>query len=195
MSAWVVSKVHVDLLVRAALMLDRESLSWWQVDDAGGGFTGWRRVDEFAEAQGPEEQERRGLVSPSQLGQLLVSENVRSVSHRYSEPGRTVYYGAEHAASMDDTPDEELPGPCDRYYLAPYVYENPGYTLTPGEIFGALSCFEYQSCEHDEWKSSEAFQVCDALRNLACSQLREGPHGWEASDLEGRALEFSRRII
>lgn len=184
MSAWVVSKVHVDLMVRAALRLDSEGLSWWQVDDAGG-YAGWHKVDPSAEAYGPEEQERRGLLSPSQLGQLLVSENVRSVSHRYSEPGRTYYYGAEHAGEMEDTPDEELPGPCDRY-LGPYVYEDPGYTLTPGEIFGAVSCYAYQACEHDEWRVSEAFQVCESLRLSAESKLREGPHGWEREDVAAR---------
>lgn len=198
MSAFVVSKKHVDLLVRVALTYGRD-FTWWQVD-AAGEYAGWRQVDELAESHGPEEQERRGLFSPSQLGQILVSANVRSVGFRYSEPGRTAYYGPEVAASMDDLDADagELPGPCDAYYMGPYVYANPGYTLSPGEVFKAISCLDYQSCEYDEWRQSEAFAFLGALRLEACRRVdgyEDAPWGWEDSDLGGRALEFSRRII
>lgn len=199
MSAWVVSKTHIDLMVRAAMLLGRDTFQWWDVDDAGE-FVAWRSLDERAESHGDEEQARRGLVSPSQFGQILVTENVRSVGFRYSEPGRAMYYGAEVAAGMEDVdPDAgELPGPCDAYYIGPYVYANPGYTLTPAEVFKAVSCYEYQSCETDEWRGSEAYRICQALIGLAVRHVdgyEDAPYGWEDSDLEGRALEFSRRII
>lgn len=207
MSAFVVSKVHIDLLVRAALHAAPagDAFRWWAVDENGEfdverGAHGWHEISELAESFDPEEQERRGLLSPSQVGQLLVNENVRSVGHRYSEPGRVYYYGAGAAARMDDLdPDAgELPGPCDAYYMGPYVYANPGYTLNPGEIFRAIDVLDYQSCEHDGWRSSEAFAFLAALRERTCSQVEgyaSSPHGWEADDLAGKPLEFSRRIL
>lgn len=193
MSAFVVSKLHIDMLVRAALHAGRagDPFSWWQVDEEGN-YAGWRQLDELADGTNPER------VSPSQLGQLFLSENVRSVSHRYSEPGRTYYYGADVAGQMEDTPDEELPGPCDRFYLAPYVYTNPGYTLTPGELFKAIGCLRYQSCEHDGWRVSEAFACLDSLRDAYTTKVEgyeDAPWDWSPEDLDGRPQEFSRRLI
>lgn len=192
MSAWIVHKTHIDLLTRFALRASgRESFQWWQVNEQGE-YAGWRRLDELASGEDPER------FSPSQFGQLLVSENVESVAYRYSEPGRSYYYGQDVAQAMEDLAEAELPGPCDRYYLAPYVYANPGYTLTPGELFAAIDCLDYQSCEHDGWRRSEAFAALEALRGAACRQVdgyADAPHGWEASDLQGKALEFSRRVI
>jgi hypothetical protein len=194
MSAYVVDKEHVDLLTRFALRgLGREGFSWWQVNEEGQ-YAGWRKLDELATGEDPER------FSPSQFGQLLLSENVKSVSHRYSEPGRETYYGAEVAGEMEDTPDEELPGPCDRFYLAPYLYTDPGYTLTPGELFAAIDCLDYQSCEHPGWRTSEAFALLEALRNAAGRMVdgyAKAPWGWTAADLAkvSGPREFSRRVI
>lgn len=204
MSAYVVSKLHIDLLVRAGLSYGGGSdpFRWWAVGEDGAfcaenGAHGFHELHELAESYGPEEQARRGLLSPSQFGQILISENVRSVSFRYSSPGRTVYYGAETAAGMDDLDADagELPGPIDAFYMAPYVYENPGYTLTPGELFKACACLNYQSCEHDGWRASEAYTILGALTDYAQHKLWDGPWGWDPEDLAGRALEFSRRIV
>jgi hypothetical protein len=184
MSAWVVSKTHIDLLVRAALHAREVSghgFSWWAVEE-NGGYAGWRELDEFAEERAPR-YEGHEFVSPSALGQILVNENVMSVHHRYP----------------DDNPDMgELPGPVDAYYMGPYVYENPGYTLTPGEVFAAIDCLDYQSCEHDEWMQSEAYAFLRALRVRYCQKVEgyaEAPHGWEQEDLAKRPREFSRRVL
>lgn len=195
MSAWVVSKTHIDLLVRAAIHAARpgDRFGWWQVDETGA-YAGCRQLDEMASG------EEDDVMSPSQLGQLLVSENVASVSYRYSEPGRDYYYGAEAAAGMEDLEADagELPGPCDPYYIGPYVYANPGYTLSPGEVFQAIGCLDYQSCEHPGWRTSEAFACLAALRDVYCTRVegyQGAPWGWEAEDLDKRSLEFSRRVI
>lgn len=169
MSAWVVDKKHIDLLVKAANYYDCKQ--WWQVDEDGK-YAGWRYLS-------ANEDERDEYYTFSQLGQILVNENVASVSHRYSEPGRIVYYGAEMAATMDDLdPDQgELPGPNDAYYMAPYVYSDPGHILSPGEVFKAINCLDYQSCEHDGWQTSEAYKFLETLRDSACRKV----DGYEAA--------------
>lgn len=134
MSAFIVDKKHIDLLVAAADHYGRagyqgSKMQWWQVDE-NGEYAGWRYLATYEDTSTEE------LYTLSQLGQILVSENVASVGHRYSEPGRVVYYGAEAAAGMDDLDPAagDLPGPCDAYYMAPYVYDNPGRILSPGEV-------------------------------------------------------------
>lgn len=177
MSAYVVSKKHVDLLVRAAIHYGKNGgggsrMQWWEVDESGD-YAGWRYLDEHADGTDPQR------VTASQLGQLLVSENVRSVSYRYSEPGRVYYYGAEEASSMDDLDADagELPGPSDPYYAGPYVYSDPGRVLSPGAVFKAIDGLDYQSCEHDGWRASEAFAFLESLRQVVCRAV----DGYEAA--------------
>lgn len=168
MSAWVVNKRHIDLLVRAAECYGKQGgqgsrMQWWQVDEDGN-YAGWR----YLEAS---EDDRDEYYTLSQLGQMLVSENVRSVHHRYP----------------DDDPDlGELPGPIDAYYMGPYVYSDPGKVLTPGELFKALDCYDYQTCEHDGWRKSEAFAFCVQLRDAACrkvSDYEDAPWGFEDAEV------------
>lgn len=173
MSAFVVDKVHIDLMIRAA-MRSRPAGSpgntgpfrFWRTDDAGD-FAGWYEIQPDAENLASDDLTH--YITPSQAGQILVSENVRSVSYRYSEPGRTPYYGADAAAEMTATID--LPGPVDAYYTAPYVYEDPRYTLTPPEAFAAIDCLDYQSCETPEWRKSDAFSFCESLRHAYCRRV------------------------
>jgi hypothetical protein len=105
----------------------------------------------------------KAYYTPSQLGQMLVDENVASVATRYP----------------DTNPDEgDLPGPIDAYYMGPYVYADPRKDLTPGEVFRAIDCLDYQSCEHDGWRASEAFAFLTSLRKAYCDRV---------ADLEGAA--------
>lgn len=189
MSAFVCDKTHFDVLVRAAKHYGGQSgFQWWRTD-AEGGYAGWYKLDftlgdDYA---GERDDDYMHYLTPSQAGQLLVSENIASVSYRYSEPGRTGYYGAETAAGMEDDTIETLPGPCDRYYMAPYVFADPGYVLTPAEVFKAIDCLDYQSCEHPEWRASEAFAFLDSLRQSACNAVRgysDSPWDWSSDDLE-----------
>ena len=173
MSAYIVDKVEIDLLVRAALHAHRAQyagdgrfFSWWRTDEEGE-FAGWNELRVNAEDMSGDDYKQ--YVTPSTLGQILVNENVTSVGYRYSTPGRTVYYGAEAAAEMED--DDMLPGPCDRYYIGPYVYADPRRDLTPGEVFQAIDCLDYQSCEHPGWRKSEAFAFLTSLRKAYCDRV------------------------
>jgi len=181
MSAFVVGKAHIDLLVKAAEYYGKQGyqgsrMQWWQVDEDGN-YAGWR----YLEAN---EDLRDEYYTLSQLGQILVNENVASVSHRYSEPGRVCYYGAEASASMEDLDADmgELPGPIDAYYMGPYVYTDPGRVLTPGQVFKAIDCLDYQSCEHPRWRTSEAFAFLTTLRETVCRHVAEYEDApWEFS--------------
>lgn len=184
MSAYVVSKTHIDVLVRAALHYGgRDGFRWWRTDE-NGDYDGWRKLDKFADSYaGMRDREHLELVSPSRAGQILVSENVASVSYRYPD---------------DDVDAGELPGPTDAYYLGPYVYSDPRYVLTPAEVFKAIDCLDYQSCEHPEWRSSEAYALLRSLREAACGAVdgySAAVRYWEASDLEGRQYGAQERIL
>lgn len=167
MSAFVVDKYHIDLIVRAAEHYGRQGMQgarmqWWQVDEDGE-FAGWRYLN-------ANEDTREEYYTLSQLGQILVSENVASVAGRYP----------------DTNPDVgDLPGPCDAYYMGPYVYTDPGRVLTPGQVFKAIDCLDYQSCEHAGWRKSEAFAFLTALRHKVCAAV---------SDYEDAPWEFSVRV-
>lgn len=91
-----------------------------------------------------------------QVGAMLMAENQRSVNHRYDE---------------DD-------------WEPPYLFSELHGSPDPVVVLKAIGCYEYQSCEHDGWQASEAFQFCEALRRRAIRKLpgySEGP-GWEISD-------------
>ena len=101
---------------------------------------------------------RTDELAAAKAGAMLWGENVRSVSHRYP-----------------NTPDN-LPGPSDRDYSYGAHRLAWGFQLAsqpnlPLQVFRALSELEYQSCEHPEWPTSEAFQFCRMLRIEACRRL------------------------
>src|SRR5262245_66493464 len=113
MSAFVVDREHIRFLVEAArLPHDGRPLRW---------FVG----DSVAELLPSD------MDGASHLGQLLWSENVNSVQHRYPQ----------------DKP-EELPGPCDAW---PYDYGLHDVIATiphPLAVIQACRCYAYQTCAH-----------------------------------------------
>jgi len=182
MSAYVVSKLHIDFLVQAAIAGPSDGVGWnrdsetsfsWHHDDR------LHRLDLTAQVGDERPPAIRGfnaieLVPPSVIGQRLVDECVASVHARYP----------------DTNPDEgDLPGPSDAYYMGPYVWEPyirgearglcrvippPASTAV---IAKQIAHYEYQSCEHEDWDASEAHAFCRALADgLLCSLP-----GWEAA--------------
>ena len=82
-------------------------------------------------------------LTPNQLGALLWEENVKSVDHRYSEENGVGAY--QHVRSS-------LP-------------------IDPVQVFASLRCYEYQTCEREDWETSEAKVICDAIRDAAIRVL------------------------
>lgn len=188
MSAHVPSKFHFDLLVRRAIELatpgHRFSWYWPHGMEDDGRRSPWKELHEPGIVGARSFMDRREVIDPSQFGQLLVSEAVMSVHARYP----------------DTDPDVgDLPGPNDAFYMGPYIYANPGYTLSPGETFAAIDYLDYQSCEHDGWPTSEAHTILDMMRRLA-GKITDGygqaPWGYDGpDDLGGKHLEFSQKLI
>lgn len=43
--------------------------------------------------------------------------------------------------------------------------------VTLGQVLGALSCYEYQACESENWEKSFAFALCRSIRKAICSKI------------------------
>ncbi len=43
--------------------------------------------------------------------------------------------------------------------------------IDPIQVFATLSCYEYQSCETEDWPESEAKIICDAIKDAAIRAL------------------------
>ena len=98
MSAWTVSKQHIDCIVTGAIRL--------------------------------------GLVDrkeATKIGKLLWTENYRSVNARYNESNRRP------------------------------TYEYAAYESTDGFLCKQVHCYDYQTCEHDGWRKSRAYRLCQAI--------------------------------
>lgn len=124
MSAWIVSKAHVDVLVQAGI--------------------------------------NEGLVllspgTPTAVGRMLWTENHVSVNYRYDE--------------TTEVPNYEFRG-----------VEAP---LDDVAVIKAISCAEYQSCEHAAWEESEACRYLDNLSERIATRLgvsRDDLFEWARSD-------------
>ena len=81
------------------------------------------------------------------VGRELLSENVRSVCHRYP----------------DATPDAET-----------YTFQRFAIPLTPIEALKASHCLDYQSCEHDEWQESLAYATLQDINRACWTKILHG---------------------
>ena len=145
MSAFIVSKAHIDALVQAGLT-------------SGYGSTlRWRH----------EGHERK--LSPDTadvVGAMLWAENVRSVEHRYEHVAAGELPGTYVTeAPVEGVEPVELPEWIQSYQFARVR------RLEPVEILKAIDCYEYQSCEHEEWDESEAHTFCNELRMVTIGRL------------------------
>jgi hypothetical protein len=179
MSAFVVGVEHIDALVHVALHGAKDGEAGvrgdnltWQIDAA----KDWSRenIRELIPYEGSSANYQP--MTPDELGDMLVRENVRSVIGRYPD-------------TLNGTP---MPGPIDEYWRQPYQYPDavkpmvPGMAavvvavhsnartvrhLTSAEAFKCVHCLRYQSCEHDEWESSEAHSFLQALSEMLAHRL------------------------
>jgi hypothetical protein len=143
MSAFVVSKEHIDYLVHAAMAAPRRSCNGYVMTLDG------LHVDTESDA----------------VGRALWEENARSVAYRYQRPY------------------DNLPGPIDFDHEALARYRCPCWPEMPFEpvvALKALTCYEYQSCEHPEWNASPVKRFCDELR----SWLMQALPGYDAAPWE-----------
>lgn len=145
MSAFVVSHDHIDALLTWAV--DHKVTYWNKLDGVHVEITKWNATE---------------------IGQVLLAENERSVEHRY--------------------PSGDLPGTEGETFDA-YTFrrfDEPGI-LTPVSMFKALACFDYQACETDDYEGSLAWRIINAIRSNVVYALP----GWD--DSPGWNFERKRR--
>lgn len=152
MSAFIVGKVHIDALLTAALGHGAHDDALYWFTKAGGG----RRVTHD---------------TVDEVGAMLVRTNVESVRSRYP-----------------DIPEdlEGAPGPIDNAYAVGAVNGTYRFERTQdfgtGEILAAITCYEYQSCEHDGWEGSDAEAFCKYLRGAMCHKVPGYEGTWELTE-------------
>jgi hypothetical protein len=113
------------------------------------------------------------------IGQLLTDANVESVSHRYQDDSLT-----------------ELPGRTDAWWLIPYRYSARGPILEPVAGLKACDGYEYQSCEHPGWPTSEAHALIEALRSTLIHALPGyGNASWTIDEEAADAAPFMPSLL
>ena len=113
------------------------------------------------------EHHKLNELTADATGQMLIDACVHSVMARYADSKIT-----------------DLPGPNNAYWLIPYVYEYDLEAKTPTgvEAIKLARCYEYQSCEADDWKGSEAKEFIEAFIVYMYDRLPgydDAPWGWE----------------
>lgn len=139
MSAFVVSKQHIDALVRAGIR-PRDHLFWYHP----------RPSREAPAAEWGKARHALGADTADEIGAMLWAENVKSVRHRYPNNDGNSMPG----------PISFTPGEADAYHLP-----SNARTFEPVAILKAISGYEYQTCEHPGWEDSQAHAFCEVLRD------------------------------
>lgn len=146
MSAFVVSKTHIDALLTGATLLSRGAFAPFS----------WYHNDHLRELHNE---------TASEIGQLLWQENVASVVFRYEEGINSEEF-ADYLQSVEAYHFTQLMGSPD-----------------PVIVLKAICCYEYQSCEHPGWATSEAKTFCSELRDLCVHRLKGFDNApWEIDD-------------
>jgi hypothetical protein len=157
MSAYMVSPTHIDALLTAGLTWVRYGPLRWMDTAEGIPADTYEPGEPWgAGAIRWFNEHRRELTreTAGRVGALLLAENRRSVDHRYAEND----------------------------WEEPYVFTPLQGRPDPLIVLNALSCYEYQSCEHPEWPKSEASRFCDALKSTAIREATIDVDVWEITN-------------
>jgi hypothetical protein len=90
-------------------------------------------------------------LDPSEVGQLLLNENVKSVNHRYRAKDVPPAYAFREVHAIKR-------GNCN-------------HILSAIDIIKCCNCLEYQSCEHPGWERSWAKRFLDHVVDSSFPQL------------------------
>lgn len=82
----------------------------------------------------------------AEVAKILMDENVRSVNSRYTEQQSNHYE---------------------------FEYDPTAHKRPVGNIIGALDCLEYQSCESDDWHTTNAWDIICGLRKHLLKTIAE----------------------
>mgnify|MGYP001565145511 CR=1 FL=1 len=173
MSAFMVNKTHLDYLITAGLRYTRHgALSWFAPAEEPPEETTHQRGQPWGPgAVAYAATRRRELTAETadRVGAMLAAENRRSVDHRYNEDELEEFYTFTRYPGSGERGSASRP------------------TLDPIQVLKAISCYEYQSCEHPEWEQSEAHDFCRVLRHTVVAALPGYDEAaWEIPPIEGR---------
>ena len=156
MSAYVVSDKHITALIRAGLQNREARISFYQ--------------------PGADARETIDCTNAEEFARDLKRENQQSVSVRYRTPG-----DYSDLPGMADSGDEWAGSlGIVTSILGRPLLERVMNQPSPVAILKAISSYEYQTCEHDEWTGSRAQAFCEALRG---QMIRDLP-GYDEADWE-----------
>src|SRR5262245_1730456 len=144
MSAFIVGHDHIDALLTFATSRNPHGGVSYLVSETG------NRVEITAR-------------NATEIGRILLTENERSVRHRYPS----------------DSPDN-LPGTIGED-AATYRFKQWGKPLSAVAILKGCDCLDYQCCETDNYEESLAAAIVNAIRGRAIRQLPgyDQASGWE----------------
>ena len=200
MSAYMVSKAHIDRLVALALHGPRDrgprypgdawnGPRWWSHDLATlhASRNGEREdIVELLTLRGETHEAIRAEIDGTYAAfwqhhrREITRENADAVGALLI--ATNLHSIHERYPATVDHPDR-TPGPIAQYWDAAYRFPASTERVMALEGLTAISCYEYQSCEFDGWHSSEAHSFCDALRDALCSVLtRDTKRGWDNWD-------------
>lgn len=117
-----------------------------------GALVRWYLKDCPSHARGSWRHHSAGCTDAEDMINVLALENYRSVAYRY-EPRHTI-----------DKPD-----------AVTHVTLSSYPKLEPIAVIKACDCLDYQSCEHPEWETSDAYHLLNAIRHAAISRI----HGYD----------------
>lgn len=92
----------------------------------------------------------------AEVGMMLLLENIKSVSFRYPR----------------DKSSATLPGPVGGEAISRSDFARVAhFSPEPVQVLKSVSCLRYQSCEHPEWETSEAYAFLESLEQSAINAL------------------------
>jgi hypothetical protein len=137
----------------SAYMVEREHIQYLlsaamsrQINKSGGMFT-WFHAGHRYELN---------YSTADAVGQMLWDENRRSIEARYPD------------TAEDFT---NAPGPIGEDFVYSHTHAPVWSTYDPVQVLKSVDCLEYQSCEHDGWKDSQAKVFLLMLSNSATYAL------------------------
>ena len=117
-------------------------------------------------------------LTPNELGQILLDENVRSVSARYPHDAR-----------------QNLPGPVNNAYAFDYKFQPVRHQLAAW-VVKSCDCVKYQSCETDDYEDTLAYKVLQAIRESAIHHLTvDAPWGVTDTDISDFMTKLCAKMV
>jgi hypothetical protein len=145
MSAFMCGKSHIIFLVEAGLSL--------AMSRGDGGQISWYHDDAWKNLTAWDSDEKK-----TEVAQMLWDENLKSVTNRYPK------------CTLDNMPGS-VADAKQGFKINPNDFCQTAQQITPVQVLKSCACYEYQTCEHQGYKSSEAKAFIEALKTKAVNSL------------------------